>query len=114
VTELGNVWHLSQSQSHAILKRLKNRGDISVQLVEQGKLHACQVLRFTSAGRQHFKHWLENGSGSNACSIRLGLLTRLYFSNLYTPKNTAKIYATQCAEIERLPMARRFGGSSAP
>jgi DNA-binding PadR family transcriptional regulator len=99
-TKLGNVWHLSQSQAYAILKRLENRGDISVRLVEQDKLPARQMLRITSAGRQRFMDWLENGSGNNARSIRLEFLTRLYFSNLYTPENTAKIYTVQCAEIE--------------
>jgi DNA-binding PadR family transcriptional regulator len=100
VTELGNVWHLSQSQAYAILKRLETRGDISVRLVEQGKLPARQILRITPAGRQRFMNWLENGSGSNARSIRLEFLTRLYFSNLHTPENTSKIYAVQCVEIK--------------
>jgi DNA-binding PadR family transcriptional regulator len=99
-SELGNVWHLSQSQAYAILKRLENRGDIATRLVEQDKLPARQMLRITAAGRWHFMDWLENGCGSNARSIRLEFLTRLYFSNLYTPKNTAKIYAAQSAEIK--------------
>ena len=43
--------------------------------------------------------WLEKGCGSNARSIRLEFLTRLYFSNLHTPENTPQIYATQSAEI---------------
>ena len=43
--------------------------------------------------------WLENGCGNNARSIRLEFLTRLYFSNLYTPENTARIYAAQSTEI---------------
>ena len=100
MTELGNVWHLSQSQAYAILKRLENRGDISVRLVEQDKLPARQMLRITTAGRRRFMDWLENDCGSNARSIRLEFLTRLYFSNLYIPENTAKIYAAQYAEIE--------------
>ena len=99
-SELGNVWHLSQSQAYAILKRLENKGDISTRLVEQDKLPARQMLRITAAGRRHFMDWLENGYGSNARSIRLEFLTRLYFSNLYTPENTAQIYAAQSAEIE--------------
>lgn len=100
VTELGNVWHLSQSQAYAILKRLENKGDISTRLVEQDKLPARQMLSITSAGRRHFMDWLENGCGSNARSIRLEFLTRLYFSNLYTPENTAQIYAVQAVEIQ--------------
>jgi DNA-binding PadR family transcriptional regulator len=98
--ELGNVWHLSQSQAYAILKRLENKGDISTRPVEQDKLPARQMLSITAAGRRHFMDWLGKGCGSNARSIRLEFLTRLYFSNLYTPENTAKIYATQFAEIK--------------
>ncbi len=100
VTELGNVWHLSQSQAYAILKRLENRGDISARLIEQDKLPARQMLRITAAGRRHFMDWLENGCGNNARSIRLEFLTRLYFSNLYTPEDTPQIYTTQLAEIQ--------------
>lgn len=99
-SELGNVWHLSQSQAYAIFKRLENRGDISTRLVEQDKLPARQMLRITAAGRRHFMDWLKNGCGSNARSIRLEFLTRLYFSNLYTPENTAQIYMAQDVEIK--------------
>jgi len=97
--ELGSVWHLSQSQAYAILRRLETRGDISTRLVAQDKFPARQMLRITAAGRRHFMDWLGNGCGSNARSIRLEFLTRLYFSNLYTPKNTAQIYVTQSAEV---------------
>lgn len=100
-TELGNVWHLSQSQAYAILKRLEARGDISGQIVEQDKLPARQRLQLTAAGRQRFMGWLENDCGSNARSIRLEFLTRLYFSNLYVPEKTVNIYAAQWAEIEK-------------
>ena len=100
ITELGYVWHLSQSQAYAILKRLENRGDISVQVVEQDKLPDRQMLRISPEGRRRFMDWLEKGCGSNARSIRLEFLTRLYFSNLYTPENTTKIYAAQSAEIK--------------
>ena len=100
VIELGSVWHLSQSQAYASLKRLENRGEISTRLVEQDKLPARQMLSITAAGRRHFMAWLGNGCGSNARSIRLEFLTRLYFSNLYTPKNTPQIYKTQYAEIQ--------------
>src|SRR5512138_1208503 len=80
ITELGQVWHLSQSQAYTILKRLENRGDVSAQIIEQEKLPARQMLRITAAGRQRFFEWLELGIGTTARSIRLEFLTRLYFS----------------------------------
>jgi DNA-binding PadR family transcriptional regulator len=98
--ELGHVWHLSQSQAYAILKRLENRGDISSHVVEQEKLPARQILRITEAGRMRFFEWLELGIGKNARSIRLEFLTRLYFSQLHQPENTLQIYNAQLAEIK--------------
>lgn len=100
VAELGQVWHLSQSQAYTILKRLENRGDISVQVIEQEKLPARQLLRITEGGRRRFFEWLELGIGRTARSIRLEFLTRLYFTQLHRPENTVQIYKAQSAEIE--------------
>ena len=100
LTELGQVWHLSQSQAYAILKRLENRGDISAQVIEQEKLPARQLLHITDAGRRRFFEWLESGIGTTARSIRLEFLTRLYFTQLYRPDNMTQIYQAQCAEIQ--------------
>jgi len=38
ITDLGQVWHLSQSQAYAILKRLEAQGDISAEEIHQEKL----------------------------------------------------------------------------
>ena len=99
-TELGHVWHLSQSQAYAILKRLEQRGDISSQVVEQEKLPARQKLRITPQGCQRFFEWLETGLATNSRSIRLEFLTRLYFTQLHRPENISQIYNAQSAEIE--------------
>lgn len=100
LVELGQVWHLSQSQAYAIFNRLENRGDISAQVVDQEKLPARQILRITEAGRRRFFEWLERGIGNTARSIRLEFLTRLYFTQLYRPENMAQIYDAQYAELE--------------
>ncbi|MBC7876651.1 MAG: PadR family transcriptional regulator [Anaerolineales bacterium] len=100
VAELGHVWHLSQSQAYAILKRLENRGDISAQVVEQEKLPARQRLKITAQGRRRFFEWLELGISATARSIRLEFLTRLYFTQLHRPENTSQIYQAQFAKIE--------------
>ena len=100
VSELGHVWHLSQSQAYAILNRLENRGDISAQVIEQEKLPARQILRITELGRRRFFEWLELGIGRTARSIRLEFLTRLYFTQLHRPENIAQIHKAQSAEIE--------------
>ena len=98
-SELGNVWRLSQSQAYAILKRLEARGDISSQLVEQDKLPARQMLHITPTGKRRFEEWL-HASGHNARAIRLEFLTRLHFTRQHYPEQAAKVYASQCAEIQ--------------
>jgi PadR family transcriptional regulator, regulatory protein AphA len=97
-TELGHVWHLSQSQAYSILKRLEGHGDISVQVVEQDKLPARQMLRITAQGRRRFNEWLD-GISTNARSIRLEFLTRLYFAQIYNPEKITRIHEAQRAEI---------------
>lgn len=84
-TELGQVWHLSQSQAYAILKRLETRGDISAKIVKQEKLPARQLLHITAQGRRRFNEWMEDVS-VNARSIRLEFLARLYFAQIYKPE----------------------------
>ena len=99
IVELGHVWHMSQSQAYAILKRLDHRGDIKVQIVEQDKLPARQMLRITSQGRRRFNEWMEDIS-INSRSIRLEFLTRLYFARIYKPEKVSQIYEAQSDEIK--------------
>jgi PadR family transcriptional regulator AphA len=98
IVELGYVWHLSQSQAYAILKRLEQRGDINAQIVEQNKLPARQMLRIMAQGRRRFNEWMEDIS-VNSRSIRLEFLTRLYFARIYKPEKVAPIYEAQRNEI---------------
>ena len=96
--ELGHVWHLSQSQAYAILKRLEQRGDINAQVVEQNKLPARQMLRITAQGRRRFNEWMDDIS-VNSRSIRLEFLTRLYFAQIYKPEKAVLIHEAQRDEI---------------
>ncbi len=100
VTDLGHVWHLSQSQAYAILKRLETRGDVKSHTVEQEKLPARQKLQLTPQGRRRFQEWLDGGAASNARSIRLEFLTRLYFVQKYEPEKMADIYAAQFDQVQ--------------
>jgi PadR family transcriptional regulator, regulatory protein AphA len=99
IVELGHIWHMSQSQAYAILKRLEQRGDVNAQVVEQNKLPARQMLRITAQGRRRFNEWLEEVS-INSRSIRLEFLTRLYFARIYKPEKVEQIHETQYNEIK--------------
>jgi DNA-binding PadR family transcriptional regulator len=100
ITDLGLVWHLSQSQAYAILKRLEAQGDISAEEIPQDKLPSRQLLRMTPQGRKRFLAWLEAPSGGSTRAIRLELITRLYFLRLYMPEKLAQAFDQQRIEAK--------------
>ena len=87
--ELGFVWHISQSQSYAILKRLETQAYITSTKVEQEKLPARQMLKISPSGRRYFTAWLNAPTGNSVRAIRVELITRLYFTY---KKNPAKVH----------------------
>ena len=109
VTDLGQVWHLSQSQAYSILKRLETKGDISTREIPQEKLPPRQELHITTQGRKNFLAWLETPSGGSTRAIRMEFVTRLYFLNMYFPEKIPLAFEQQRAEanmhIERLQKA---------
>jgi DNA-binding PadR family transcriptional regulator len=110
IADLGQVWHLSQSQAYAILKRLETQGDISAEEILQEKLPPRQLLRTTPQGRQRFLDWLDAPSGGSTRAIRMEFVTRLYFLRLYMPEKLTEAFERQTAEaksnIERLEKTR--------
>jgi len=114
IAELGNVWHLSQSQTYSVLKRLEKRGDISGRRRTQDKLPARQVLQITAAGRKRFSQWLQGAASTSARSVRLEFLTRLYFVNLLAPDQAPRIYAAQAQEITRTIRRLRLSVAQVP
>lgn len=100
VSELGHVWHISQSQTYNILKRLETQGYISATTVEQEKLPARQLLHITPAGRRRFEKWLQTSSGSSVRAIRVEFITRLYFAQKYFPDLVRPILDDQTGEIK--------------
>ena len=100
VSDLGQVWHLSQSQAYSILKRLETRGDISIQEIPQEKLPPRQLLHMTEQGRANFLTWLDAPTGGSTRAIRMEFLTRLYFLNAYFPEKVAQAFDQQRLEAE--------------
>jgi DNA-binding PadR family transcriptional regulator len=100
VTDLGQVWHLSQSQAYSILKRLEARGDISVEEIPQEKLPPRQLLHMTLEGRKRFLEWLDTPTGGSTRAIRMEFVTRLYFLEQYFPEKTAQAFDRQRTEVE--------------
>ena len=99
IAELGNVWHVSQSQAYSILKRLGERGDIATKTERKSKLPRRQVHHITSAGRRRFHQWLDGAANSGARTVRLEFLTRLYFATELSPRKVGGIYEAQDREV---------------
>jgi PadR family transcriptional regulator, regulatory protein AphA len=99
--ELGQVWHISQSQTYSILKRLETQGWLSSSILEQEKLPPRQILQITPAGRKRFQAWLRTPSGSSVRAIRLEFISRLYFARQLFPQLLPSIFSDQQAELKQ-------------
>ena len=100
VSELGYVWHVSQSQTYNILKRLEAQGYVSSTIIEQEKLPPRQLLRITAAGRQRFEEWLGTPSGSSVRAIRVEFITRLYFAQKLFPAMIPAMIEAESFEVD--------------
>ena len=101
IADLGQVWHLRQSQAYSILKRLEAQGEISMEKLPQVKLPARQLLHMTPRGRKRFLDWLDTPSGGSARAIRLEFVTRLYFLRVYMPEKLGQAFDRQKKEAEK-------------
>jgi DNA-binding PadR family transcriptional regulator len=98
VEDLGQIWHISLSQTYNILNRLEARGYISGTTQEQDKLPDRRQFDLTEAGRQRFEAWLHEPSGSSVRAIRVEFMTRLYFAHGIDRELADKIIETQISE----------------
>jgi DNA-binding PadR family transcriptional regulator len=81
-TELGQVWHVSLSQTYNILKRLDGQEYVHGEAQPQEKLPARQKYHITTSGLERLHHWLLTPTGSSVRAIRVEFITRLYFARL--------------------------------
>jgi PadR family transcriptional regulator, regulatory protein AphA len=102
IFELGETWHVSQSQTYNILNRLETQGYISSTTVEQEKLPDLQTLNITPQGRRRFEAWLETPTESSVRAIRLEFVTRLYFAQKLARERIQPMLAAQATEIQNM------------
>jgi PadR family transcriptional regulator AphA len=100
-SELGHVWHISQSQVYNILKRLESHGDISGSLQEQEKLPSRMLYELTATGRRRFDAWLDTPAGCSVRAIRVEFITRLYFARRRGDSKADALIDSQVAEVNR-------------
>ena len=98
--ELGQVWHLSQSQIYSILSRLEKKGLIQGTLQEQKKLPAKRLYKLTTAGQERFDEWLASSSRPSARVIRIEFIARLYFAYSREPDMAVQLVDEQIADTQ--------------
>jgi len=101
VTELGQIWHTSQSQTYNILNRLEAQGYIAGETVEQEKLPARKRFILTQLGHERFLDWLRSPGVCSARSIRVEFLTRLHFARSTSPEMAKELFEEQLDEVRR-------------
>lgn len=99
--DLGQIWHISQSQLYASLARLEARG--WVQGVEEPAERGLsrRVFVLTPQGRVEAETWLQTPSRCSVQIIRLELPTRLYLLEQVAPQAIPEFLTRQRAEIVR-------------
>lgn len=98
--EFGFIWHVSQSQTYNILKRLEDQGHITSTTVEQEKLPPRQLLLLTDTGYHRFNTWLDTPTSCSVHAIRVEFITRLYFIHKYYPQKILETIRIQSQEVQ--------------
>jgi DNA-binding PadR family transcriptional regulator len=99
--ELGKVWHLSQSQVYAIIKRLEAQAFVTSSLEAGSRSQEKRVLGITEAGKRRFEDWLLSPTDCSSRIIRLEFISRLYFAKRLRPADLAGIVEGQSRALER-------------
>ena len=97
---LGQIWHISQSQTYNILNRLEDQGFIAGAMQAQEKLPARRQFHLTEQGRQRFEDWLGATSSCSVRAIRVEFITRLYFAQERNPQLARELITAQTADIQ--------------
>lgn len=100
LVHLGEIWHVSLSQTYNILTRLEEQGFITGTTQEQEKRPAKRRFRLTSAGRQRFEAWMASISACSVRAIRVEFMTRLYFLHARNPSDALKAIETQIVALQ--------------
>ena len=97
-SHLGQIWHISLSQTYNILARLEEQGFIAGVVQEQDKLPDRRRFRLTAAGRRRFESWLAATAGCSVRLIRVEFTTRLFFAQALDVETIHKVIDSQITE----------------
>jgi PadR family transcriptional regulator AphA len=98
--QFGFIWHVSQSQTYNILKRLEDQGYVASITVEQEKLPPRQLFHLTDNGYNRFNNWLDAPTSCSVHYIRVEFITRLYFIQHYQPHEVQEAIRIQTNAVQ--------------
>lgn len=112
--ELGQVWHLSQSQLYATLKRLEARGWVNGEEQESRRGLPRRIFTLSEVGRQQALGWLMTPSRCAVQIIRLELPSRVFLIQRLFPEQLGEFLKRQrdvikaglirlSAQLEKIP-----------
>ena len=99
--DLHELWHISQSQSYAILKRLEKRGWVAPTPETHDKRHDRIIFHLSEEGKSHFDLWLSRPTASSTRAIRVEFLTRLFFASQLETGLAARLLQEQIGASRR-------------
>jgi PadR family transcriptional regulator, regulatory protein AphA len=99
-TDLGQVWHISLSQTYNILNRLQSQGFVGEILQDQEKRPSRRQFHLSPAGLQRFQTWLDTPTHDSVRAIRVEFTTRLYFVSILAPQQAHRLIDVQIAKTQ--------------
>ncbi|MBI5928028.1 MAG: PadR family transcriptional regulator [Chloroflexi bacterium] len=97
--ELGQIWHISLSQTYNILNRLEAEGYIKGEIKAQEKSPPRHYFQLTASGRRRFDEWLNTPTEASVHAIRVEFLTRLYFAYAAMPQKVNDLIEAQIVQL---------------
>lgn len=106
---LGSLWHISESQMYAMIKRMEARGLLSASGAEEKA--SRRVLSLTPKGAAELDEWLSAPTPPSPRRLRLEFITRVHFAKATRPERVGAIFDDEIAviagEAKRLAAIRR-------
>ncbi len=111
----GTLWHISESQMYATLKRLDARGwTLQGDPAGTAPPSVRRTITITKEGQSAFSQWLSAPSAASPRALRLEFLTRLHFASRaddITPLIDAQRAVLETELRTLLPSAAKDGAS---
>jgi PadR family transcriptional regulator, regulatory protein AphA len=113
-TNLGEIWHISQSQVYNILRRLDKQQLIEAVHQTQEKRPDRDCFSLTPAGHERFEAWLYAPTRGTVRAVRVEFLTRLFFAGQVSPDTVSRLLGEQAGATSQDVRTLRLRLSNLP